>query len=181
MATPVERARGGRIAVAAFAARRAEHEPFTIDGFTAVALLAVDAYAKYHQDPPFQDQAERGMADALSTLGETATAVFHYMDGTMKAADLYTRAARIAVTGIWGIGECAPDVISEENNAAALLAALSLTCSALWEDTTEVEMLDETYARYTSEAEDTRFAFARRVRRLVEAEAVRGAAVRQFH
>ncbi|MFG2793986.1 hypothetical protein [Streptomyces sp. NPDC048419] len=180
MATPLEQARGGRIAVATFAAQRAEHAPFSIDGFTAVAVSAVDAYSRHHQGSPFQEQAERNMADALSTLGYVAVDVFHYMDGKTKVADLYTHAVRIAATGIWGVGQYAPEDILEESNAAALLAALSFKCSAMWDDTSEVEMLEDSYARYASDAEETRLVFARRVRQLVETESAMGMAERQL-
>ncbi|MET9915346.1 hypothetical protein ABZZ74_53690 [Streptomyces sp. NPDC006476] len=170
MTTPLEQARGGRVALAVFAALRAEREPFSIEGWISLALAAVDAYASRNQDPPFQAQAERNMADALSTLGETATDVLHYMDGKAKAADLYNEAVRIAATGIWETVPFAAEKADEEANAASLLAALSLACSAMWDDTHSVEMLDGVYQRFTTEAEETRLVFARRVRRLVEAD-----------
>ncbi|GGX55932.1 hypothetical protein [Streptomyces chartreusis] len=178
MATPLERARGGSIAVSVFASQRATQEPFTIEGWIALALSAVDGYARFHKDPSFQEQAEGSMADALSTLGETATDVLHYMDGKEKAADLYNRALRIAATGLWE-----PIPYAEEDaeaaNSAALLAALSLACSAMWDDTSSTEMLAGVYQRFTTEAEETRLVFARRVRRLVENDAPRRQARRQ--
>ncbi|KUN57276.1 hypothetical protein AQJ46_47855 [Streptomyces canus] len=150
---------------------RTECEPFSIEGWIALALSAVDAYASHHQDPPFQAQAEENMADALSTLGETATDVLHFMDGKVKTVDLYNRAVRIAATDIWGPIPCESEGIAEEEaNAAALLAALSLACAAMWDDTNSVEMLDAAYHRFTVEAEETRLVFARRVRQLVESD-----------
>jgi hypothetical protein len=179
MATPLDQARAGYIAVSTFAAQRAAQEPFTIEGWIALALSAVDGYAQFHKDPSFQEQAERNMADALSTLGETATDVLHYMDGKEKADDLYTRAVRVAATGLWEPVPPATDG-TEAENSVALLAALSLACSAMWDDTSSVEMLDGAYQRFTTEAEEIRLVLARRVRRLVEIENARGRARRQL-
>lgn len=171
MSTPLERARGGRVALAAFTAIRAGREPFSVEGWIALALSAVDAYANHHQDPPFQAQAERNMADALSTLGEVAADVFHFMDGKAKSVDLYYRAARITATNMWGPDPYESEGITEEEvNAAALLAALSLACAAMWDDAGSVEMLDAAYHRFTVEAEETRLVFARRVRQLVDSD-----------